>query len=48
MKLGEQICGVRSARVARIAKRIRRRSIRRAWRQRGEVIHDGRYHGWTD
>jgi hypothetical protein len=37
MKLGEQV-DVRP---------VRRRAIRRAWKSRGEVIPDGRYHGWV-
>jgi hypothetical protein len=50
MKLGEQIDvrpTKRSSQAVRYAKRTRRRAVRQAWKQRGEIIHDGYYHGWV-
>ncbi len=50
MKLGEQI-DIRPVKRAkdyvRYAKKMRRRAVRQAWKQRGEVIDNGKYHGWV-
>jgi hypothetical protein len=30
-----------------VAKRLRARAVRRAWKLYGEVVPEGRYHGWV-